>query len=364
MMPIKYGLIGTGMMGQEHIRNLNLIDDCEIVALADSNEEMRSKAKNLSGNSVATFSNYKDLLNANMCDAIIIATPNDTHHQILLAVLEQNLPILCEKPLCTSSVHCREVIKKASTNSCPIWVAMEYRYMPPLQKLLTELANGIVGNPRMVAIREHRFPFLEKVEDWNRFSKRTGGTLVEKCCHFWDLMRLILNCNPIRVFASAGINVNHLDEVYEGRTPDIIDNAFVIVEFENEKRAVLDLCMFAEATRWQEEISVTGEKARIDARVPGPIEFLPSDTKFTSEVEIFERGNRTKNISEIGVEDQILSAGSHFGSTYYQHLKFLKMLQTQSNNPEVSLNDGLWSVIIGEAAEKSAKTNQPVEIKF
>ena len=216
----------------------------------------------------------------------------------------------------------------------------------------------------MVAIREHRFPFLEKVEDWNRFSERTGGTLVEKCCHFWDLMRLMLNCDPIRVYASGGINVNHLDEKYGGRTPDIIDNAFVVVEFENNKRALLDLCMFAEATRWQEEISVTGEKARIDARVPGPAEFLPIDTKFNSEVEIFERGSRVQNISEIGVEEQILSAGSHFGSTYYQHLKFLTMIQEQRTDPEVSLTDGLWSVIIGEAAEQSARTNQPVEIKI
>ena len=98
--------------------------------------------------------------------------------------------------------------------------------MPPLQRLLAELTNGVVGIPRMVAIREHRFPFLEKVENWNRFSERTGGTLVEKCCHFWDLMRLTLNSNPVRVYASAGMDVNHLNETYYGRKPDIIDNAY------------------------------------------------------------------------------------------------------------------------------------------
>ena len=361
-MPIKYGLIGAGMMGQEHIRNLNLIEDCEVVALADPNEEMQSAASNLTENSAITFTNHQDLLNAKICDAIIIAAPNDTHHHILLDAIDYNLPILCEKPLCTTSQHCREVIEKTSAKANPIWVAMEYRYMPPLQRLLAELTNGVVGIPRMVAIREHRFPFLEKVENWNRFSERTGGTLVEKCCHFWDLMRLTLNSNPIRVYASAGMDVNHLNETYHGRKPDIIDNAFVVVDFENEKRALLDLCMFAEATRWQEEISVTGEKARIDARVPGPMEFLPKDLKFTSEVEIFERGKRIKNISEIGVEEHILSAGSHFGSTYYQHLKFKKMVQEKTNNPEVSLMDGLWSVIVGEAAEESARTNQPVDV--
>jgi hypothetical protein len=72
----------------------------------------------------------------------------------------------------------------------PIWVAMEYRYMPPIARF-RELAEGGTGRHRMLTIREHRFPFLEKVGDWNRFNRNTGGTLVEKCCHFFDLMRLI-----------------------------------------------------------------------------------------------------------------------------------------------------------------------------
>jgi predicted dehydrogenase len=48
----------------------------------------------------------------------------------------------------------------------------------------------------MLTIREHRFPFLSKVGDWNRFNRNTGGTFVEKCCHFFDLMRLILKLGP------------------------------------------------------------------------------------------------------------------------------------------------------------------------
>ena len=53
----------------------------------------------------------------------------------------------------------------------------------------------------------HRFPFLEKVGDWNRFSKNSGGTLVEKCCHFFDLMRLLTQSEPVQVYASGGIAV-------------------------------------------------------------------------------------------------------------------------------------------------------------
>ncbi len=147
--------------------------------------------------------------------------------------------------------------------------------MPPVRRLLTELTRGTAGVPRLMSVREHRFPFLEKVGDWNRFNARAGGTLVEKCCHIWDLMRLALGSNPRRVFASAGVDVNHLDETYAGRVPNIFDNAYVVVDFENGTRGMLDLCMFAEGSRWQQVISVTGECARIDAKILGAARFSP-----------------------------------------------------------------------------------------
>jgi predicted dehydrogenase len=59
--------------------------------------------------------------------------------------------------------------------------------------------------------------FLRKVNNWNRFNTNSGGTLVEKCCHFFDLMRLFVGGNPVQVMASGAIDVNHKDEVYDGK---------------------------------------------------------------------------------------------------------------------------------------------------
>lgn len=55
------------------------------------------------------------------------------------------------------------------------------------------------------------------MKNWNRFNANTGGTLVEKCCHFFDLMRLFAGANPVRVMASGAIDVNHKDETYDGK---------------------------------------------------------------------------------------------------------------------------------------------------
>ncbi len=361
-MTIRYGLIGSGMMGQEHIRNLNLLDGCEVSAIADPDEGMRNLSVRTSSNTAAAYADYKEMLSAGVCDALVIVSPNDTHHSILKDVLNTNLPILCEKPLCTTSDHCREVSRKAEGRHAPVWVAMEYRYMPPVQRLLAELEKGTTGTPRMMAIREHRFPFLEKVGDWNRFNSRTGGTLVEKCCHFWDLMRLSLKSDPVRVYASAAVDENHRNETYNGHSPDIIDNAFVTVDFENGARGMLDLCMFAEGSYWQEIISVTGAKARVEAKVPGPARFSVDGKERDSEIEISNRASKIITRESVEVDHTVLSAGDHHGSTFFQHQRFRDLVRSGRGEPEVSLHDGLWSVIVGEAAEESARTGQAVDI--
>lgn len=362
-MTIRYGLIGSGMMGQEHIRNLKLLDGCAVTAIADPDPAMRALSVETSGGQAKAFSDYKEMLAAGSVDALVIVAPNDTHYAILMDVLDTPLPILCEKPLCTSVAQCREVSAKAEGRAAPVWVAMEYRYMPPVQRLLAELRAGTIGTPRMMSIREHRFPFLEKVGDWNRFNARTGGTLVEKCCHFWDLMRFTLESDPVRVFASGAADVNHQDERYDGRVPDIIDNAYVTVEFASGARGMLDLCMFVEGAYWQEEIAVTGAKARVEARIPGPARFSPDGKERDAEIEIADRASKVPRTEVVEVDDHVLAAGDHHGSTFYQHQRFRDLIRSGQGVPEVSLRDGLWSVAVGAAAEESARTGQAVDLR-
>ena len=241
----------------------------------------------------------------------------------------------------------------------PVWVAMEYRYMPPIARLIQE-AQAATGGIKMLTIREHRFPFLQKVGDWNRFNRYSGGTLVEKCCHFFDLMRLILNDNPVRVMASAGQSVNHLDEVYDGEASDIWDNGYVIVDFQNGARAMLELCMFAEGSRFQEEVSAVGPEGKIEAFVPGPGRFWSGETEPpVPQLVISPRHIKAPQTIELPVDETLLAAGDHNGSTYYQHERFQEVVRGNAK-PDVTLEDGAWAVKIGLAAQDSARSGQAV----
>jgi myo-inositol 2-dehydrogenase / D-chiro-inositol 1-dehydrogenase len=366
-MTLRYGLIGAGMMGREHVRNLALVPGAVVTAISDPNTgslvESSAAIHAVMGKSPQTFQNHRDLLDKGEIDALVIASPNDTHKAILADIFQakRDLPVLVEKPVCTNAADARWLAKKGAAHKSPIWVAMEYRYMPPVQELIAEVRSGSLGSLQMLAIREHRFPFLEKVGDWNRFSKRTGGTLVEKCCHFFDLMRLIMEDEPIRVFASGAMDVNHQAERYDGKKPDIIDNAYVIVDFRSGRRALLDLCMFSEGSYWQETIAATGSKGRAEIFIPGPARFWPGGTERHSEIEISPREPKNPVRRAVHVDEKILKAGDHHGSTYYQHLGFNRAV-TAGGAVDVTLEDGLKSVLIGLAAEKSAQTGKAVSL--
>jgi predicted dehydrogenase len=222
--------------------------------------------------------------------------------------------------------------------------------MAPVAGLLRQLHSGAVGNLKMMSIREHRFPFLVKVDNWNRFSQNTGGTLVEKCCHFFDLMNLAVGSRPVRVLASGGQDVNHLDEIYDAGPSDILDNAYVITEYANGVRTMLDLSMFAEGGQHEQEITVVGDTGKIEAFIPG-----------NGKIFLGQRASRSVHEIEVPVDPDVTHMGFHFGASYIECKRFVDAVLS-NKAPEVTVADGLWSVVIGAAAHKSIDERRPVLI--
>lgn len=346
---LRIGVVGTGMMGCEHIRNVNALPGAEIVAISDPNDEPLSWARReLGDRSVVEFRDHRDLLASDSVDAIVVASPNFTHVDVLRDVLATDVPVLVEKPMCTTVDDCREIVDRAGRRDAITWVGLEYRYMAPIAALVDVVRSGRIGTTHMVAIREHRFPFLVKVGNWNRFTRNTGGTLVEKCCHFFDLMNLIVGSRPSRVYASGGQNVNHLDEIHDGERSDILDNAFVIVDYDDGVRAHLDLCMFAEASRNEQEISVVGDLGKVEAAVPGD-----------GSVHLGTRADRSLVALPAPIDESVAHVGFHFGASFVELARFCDAVRSR-RPPEVDVHAGLMSVAIGVAAHRSIDEGRPI----
>jgi myo-inositol 2-dehydrogenase / D-chiro-inositol 1-dehydrogenase len=229
---------------------------------------------------------------------------------------------------------------------------------------LIRLAHaGEIGTLHQVAIREHREPFYPKVGDWNRFSANTGGTLVEKCCHYFNLMDHILREPPTRVFASGAQRVNHLNEKYSGKTPDILDSAYVIVEYASGARASLDLCMFAENSTDNEHITVVGDEGKLESLIPSLVLRVGRRDDWGKR-EVWGQASGTgRGVATRRVWDtNIRYAGQHFGASWIEHQKFAQAVR-EGTPPEITLEEGLRSIATGLAAHRSIDTGLPVMMR-
>jgi predicted dehydrogenase len=359
---LRYGIIGAGSMGREHIENIKVMGGAAITAISDPHAPSQKAALAMTPGA-KLFTDHRALIDSGLVDAIVIATPNDTHAAILKDALESDLAVLVEKPLATTIEDLKSIIAWDEKRRAMTWMALEYRFMPPVSEAIALAKEGEAGKIHQVSIREHREPFYPKVDNWNRFTVRTGGTLVEKCCHYFNLMDLIVGEQPIRVYASGGQAVNHLDENYEGKRADMLDNAFVVLEYANGARGMLDLCMFGEGSFDKEILTIVGEEGKIES-------FLPSQVVRVSRRETIGKlsGWKTGASRTRGIEQKIVHnydvryMGHHYGASYIEHIKFRDAI-LNSTPAEVTLKDGVTSVVTGLAAHKSINEGRVVEIK-
>ncbi len=364
---IRYGIIGCGSMGREHILNLHAMGGALVTAVSDPHGPSRDASQNLvDGWTPRVFAHHQDLLASGLCDAVVIASPNFTHIDVMRDALAADVHILVEKPLVTrieDGVELVECEKARPFKDKIVWVAQEYRYMPPVAEAIRLTHEGTVGRVQQVAIREHREPFYPKVGDWNRFSANTGGTLVEKCCHYFNLMDLILKEQPLRVFASGGQRVNHLDESYGGRTPDILDSAYVVVEYPSGARALLDLCMYAENSVDSEHVTIVGDEGKIESLLPSGI-LRVGRREDWGRREVWGQPSGTgRGVAVRQVRDtNIRYLGQHFGASYIEHQRFAEAIRA-GRPPEIPLEEGLRAVATGLAAHRSIELGRVVEMR-
>lgn len=278
---IKVAILGCGMMGQEHVSYISGYRDLRIDFLCDPHEPSLKKTVKI----MEQFNNpflpillrdESDLLSyADVIDLLVIASPNYLPTESLIKWGGYDITILCEKPVAVSQEQHDALLTlaKAPDFIARVWVAMEYRYIPAIAKLLS--LTHTIGDLKMVTIRENRFPFLHKIHCWNRDPRLSGDSLVEKCCHFFDLFHLItgkeISESGIHSMAQRGLN--YQDELQSGGY-SVIDAAFVVFPFvehctldepaasQSQKVAMgcLELCMYADGSRHQEEVIVTGTK--------------------------------------------------------------------------------------------------------
>ena len=354
-------IIGTGTIGQEHMYVATLLGRARVHGIYDSQvQSMDSAEKNFKDYSDQSLIRYADLASA--CsdpevDALMICTPNYTHADVLKVAMRSGKPIFLEKPMATTLVDADAIVKANDAYPSFIQIGLQYRYKAQYIEAFHEVQQRTsVGVVKTISMSEYRPPFLDKVGQWNKFNQYSGGTLVEKCCHYFDLINLLADAMPVRVYASGGQAVNFLDFQKDGVPADIDDHAFVIIDYANGVRANFTLNMFC--YDFTEELVITGDRGRLVANELFNVH-QQQPSKATIALEKGEWGASKQ--TDVTYAREIEKSGHH-GATYYEHVAFVDQLDGKACESATPVQ-GLWSMIVASAAQHSIKTQQAVDIR-
>jgi len=258
--------------------------------------------------------------------------------------------------MATTLADAAALMDAAQTHSSFVQIGLQYRYKAQYQEAFHEVkSRHSLGRIHTISMSEYRPPFLDKVGQWNKFNCNSGGTLVEKCCHYFDLINLMAGSRAVRVYASGGQAVNFLDFKKEGVPSDIDDHAFVSIDYANGIRASFTLNMFC--PDFSEEMIVVGDQGRLltaerfdfHAQLP---------THASIKVELGENG--ASRSTELSYPTLIEQSGHH-GATYYEHMALMDQLDGKQVDC-ATVQQGLWSMIVASAAQVSISSGQAVNI--
>lgn len=121
------------------------------------------------------YTDYQSLLDSGEVDALIVATPNDSHHPITLAALDKEIHVLCEKPLALNYGQAQEMAEKAQEKGVTTMTPFTYRFMPTNRYIKELLGTSYLGDPYHFDLRYYASYGRDPSYSW-RFDKRVAGS--------------------------------------------------------------------------------------------------------------------------------------------------------------------------------------------
>ena len=207
----RYALVGTGARAEMWIRALAIdhADTARLVALADSNQSrLDAHNRGLVELGVAVVPTYRadafvEMLKRERVDEVLVTTVDRVHDEYIVAALEAGCDVLTEKPMTTDAVKCRRILDAVARTGHRVSVAFNYRYNPVHEKVRELLAGGEIGEIGSVHFEwlldvRHGADYFRR---WHRDKANSGGLLVHKASHHFDLVNWWLGSTPVDVHA-------------------------------------------------------------------------------------------------------------------------------------------------------------------
>ena len=214
----RYAIVGTGSRSSMYIKAIcnTYPDRAELVGLCDSNQSRMNYYNNVflkkSCNNHPDVPTYKadrfdDMIAECKPDVIIVTSMDRTHHKYTCRAMELGCDVITEKPMTIDAEKCQQIIDTQKRTGRNVTVTFNYRYAPRNSKVKEVLQSGVVGEITSVHFEwlldtSHGADYFRR---WHRNKVNSGGLMVHKATHHFDLVNWWLDSEPVTVFAMGDL---------------------------------------------------------------------------------------------------------------------------------------------------------------
>lgn len=332
---IKTGIIGAGRIGVMHTENIKrFIPEAEIKTIADIYaDKIKDWAIGLDIENITK--DYRDIINDPEIEVVIICSSTDTHAQFIIEASKAGKHIFCEKPIDLNIDKIKEAIKAINEAGIKFQLGFNRRFDHNFRKVHNLIKEDRVGKVHLI-----------KITSWDpeppplKYLKVCGGIFLDMTIHDFDMARFLSGSEVTEVSANAAALVDpDIGKVLQ----DYYDTAVISLKFKNGVIGVIDNCRKA-SHGYDQRVEVLGSE--------GSVAIL-NDTPTTAVVST-KKG--------VLYENPLYFFSDRYAGAYIEEIK--QFYNAIINNEEISVGaiDGLKSVEIGLAAQKSAKEGRAIKI--
>ena len=202
----RYAIVG---LGGRHRMFRNAINDrydqsCKLVGLCDLNEGRLKLAMKEAGDVRGYHADdFDKMIEETSPDCVIVTTRDSFHDIYICRAMELGCDVITEKPMTTDATKCQQIIDTQRKAGRKVTVSFNYRYAPPRSQVKELLMSGVIGEVLSVDFHwvldsKHGADYFRR---WHRNKANSGGLMVHKATHHFDLVNWWLSAIPVRVFA-------------------------------------------------------------------------------------------------------------------------------------------------------------------
>ncbi|HEY0918458.1 inositol 2-dehydrogenase [Devosia sp.] len=327
---VRFGILGAGRIGKVHAATIAGSGRARVTRVADAVPEA---AQALAASVGAEIASIDDILASPQVDAVLIATPTDTHADLIEQAARAGKPILCEKPVSLSVERIEQCLSVVEAARVPLMIGFNRRYDANFRGLERRLRAGEIGEVELVTIisRDPAPPPLAYVE-------RSGGLFRDMMIHDFDMARFLLGEEPVVVHALGGALVDPAI----GAAGDV-DTAAVQMQTASGKIVVITNSRRA-TYGYDQRIEVHGAKGMLRA---GNVH-----------MSTLERADGAGFCADV-IQNFFID---RYAAAYAAEIAaFLDALETGAH-PRADGHDGLMAQRLAEAATQSRRTGQAVRL--